>query len=487
MLNPEEVKRLMDLNPKLHPQSYDQIGQLSPISPYVIGRQATINIGTIGHVSHGKTTVVRAISGVNTIKSSEEMKNNITMKLGYANTKIYRCPKCPEPYCYQSYGSQADDEKPCPNKIADPENPDNEIICHQTMLLLRHISFVDCPGHDNLMAIMLTGAAVMDAALLLIAGNMPCPQPQTSEHLAAVDIMDLNRIIILQNKIDLVFNREGEAMNNYQQIRNFIRGTKAENSPIIPISAQFKYNVEVVLQYLVSYIPVPMRDLTSNPRFMIVRSFDVNKPGCPIEKLTGGIAGGSILAGVLKVGDEIEIRPGICSKNPETNEVTYTPIVSTVVTMRTEDNELLYAIPGGLIAVGLKVDPFLTKRDALVGNLMGHRGLLPEIFITLQIKYSLLRRLIGVRSESSNTSNDSIQKIAKDETLMINVGTTSMGCKVTGVNSAEGVIKVELTKGVCTSVGDKVALSRRINNKFRLIGWGEIVKGKRYKGGDDKD
>ena len=54
---------------------------------------------------------------------------------------------------------------------------------------MRHLSFVDCPGHDILMATMLTGAAVMDAALLLVAGNMSCPQPQTSEHLAAVEIM----------------------------------------------------------------------------------------------------------------------------------------------------------------------------------------------------------------------------------------------------------------------------------------------------------
>ena len=75
--------------------------------------------------------------------------------------------------------------------------------CNGTMTLLRHVSFVDCPGHDVLMATMLNGAAVMDAALLLIAGNEPCPQPQTSEHLAAVEIMKLKNIIILQNKIGI--------------------------------------------------------------------------------------------------------------------------------------------------------------------------------------------------------------------------------------------------------------------------------------------
>merc|ERR1712187_775362 len=101
--------------------------------------------------------------------------------------------------------------------------------------LERHLSFVDCPGHDILMATMLNGAAVMDAALLLIAGNEPCPQPQTSEHLAAVEIMQLRQILILQNKIDLV--KEDQAIAQQQDIRRFVEGTVAADAPIIPISA----------------------------------------------------------------------------------------------------------------------------------------------------------------------------------------------------------------------------------------------------------
>ena len=96
------------------------------------------------------------------------------------------------------------------------------------MCLLRHVSFVDCPGHDILMATMLNGAAVMDAALLLIAGNEPCPQPQTSEHLAAIEIMKLQHIIILQNKVDLM--KESAAEEHYQSIKKFIKGM----SPLRP-------------------------------------------------------------------------------------------------------------------------------------------------------------------------------------------------------------------------------------------------------------
>jgi translation initiation factor 2 subunit 3 len=173
--------------------------------------------------------------------------------------------------------------------------------------------FVDCPGHDILMSTMLSGAAVMDAALLLIAGNETCPQPQTSEHLAAIEIMKLDKIIILQNKVDLV--RQEAAEEHYKSILKFIRGTVARNSPIIPISAQLKFNIDAVLDAIVHTIPIPVRDFTKDPHMIIIRSFDVNKPGAEIDDLKGGVAGGSILHGVLKLGDEIEIRPGIVTRD----------------------------------------------------------------------------------------------------------------------------------------------------------------------------
>lgn len=470
----EPSKKPQKLKADLGVQSFDQIPTLQTNSLCVISRQATINIGTIGHVSHGKTTVVKAISGVNTIRFTEEMKQNITIQLGYANTKIYKCPKCPEPQCYKSYGSGKEISPSCDNQVQTEGAPAGQ--CGQKLSLLRHISFVDCPGHDNLMATMLTGAAVIDAALLLIAGNLECPQPQTSEHLAALDIMDLNSIIILQNKVDLIFRNEGEAARNYRQIVDFIKGTRAENSPIIPISAQFKYNIDVVLQYLVNYIPTPIRDLQSSPQFMVVRSFDVNKPGFPIEELSGGIVGGSILKGILKVGDEIEIRPGILNKKEASGNMTYKPIVSKIVSMNAEENELQYAIPGGLIGIGLTIDPYLTKRDYLVGRLLGHKGTLPAVYSELNVKYQLLNRLLGVQNRGQGS--DVIQGLQKGDILMINVGTTSSGCEVIKINSKEGIILVELNKPVCASIGDKVALSKRNQNKFRLIGWGKIQKGK---------
>jgi len=460
----EEVATVTTGQPHLAKQDLSKldINKLNPLSPEVISRQATINIGTIGHVAHGKSTVVKALSGVQTVRFKNELERNITIKLGYANAKIFRCEneRCPRPTCYISGSSSKDDSFPCirPN-------------CSGRFRLVRHVSFVDCPGHDILMATMLNGAAVMDAALLLIAGNESCPQPQTSEHLAAIEIMKLKHILILQNKIDLV--KESQAKEQYDQILKFVQGTVAEGAPVIPISAQLKYNIEVIAEYVVNKIPIPMRDFTSEPRLIIIRSFDVNKPGCEVEDLKGGVAGGSILRGVLTVGQEIEVRPGLVSKDNE-GKLTCKPIRSRIVSLFAEQNELMYAVPGGLIGVGTMIDPTLSRADRMVGQVLGGVNALPEIFIELEISYFLLRRLLGVRTEGDK-KGAKVQKLSKNEVLMVNIGSLSTGGRVLAVKA--DLAKISLTNPVCTEVGEKIALSRRVEKHWRLIGWGQIRRG----------
>ncbi|XP_075242763.1 eukaryotic translation initiation factor 2 subunit 3, Y-linked-like [Convolutriloba macropyga] len=437
------------------------IDALTPLTPEVISRQATINIGTIGHVAHGKSTLVKSISGVQTVRFKNELVRNITIKLGYANAKIYKCDgKCPSPDCYRSCSSDMRDVFPCA-----------AVGCGGNYRLVRHVSFVDCPGHDILMATMLNGAAIMDAALLLIAGNEPCPQPQTSEHLAAIEIMKLKHIIILQNKIDLV--RDTAAKEQYQEILEFVRGTVAAEAPIVPISAQLKYNVDVVCQYLCEKVPVPTRVFNLPAKLIIIRSFDVNKPGSEVDDLKGGVAGGSILQGVLKVGQEVEIRPGIVRKG-ENNQMVCTPIKTLVLSLFAEKNDLQYAVPGGLLGVGTKIDPTLCRGDRMVGQVLGAVGTLPDIFIELEISFYLLRRLLGVRVEGKE-KGAKVQKLTKNEMLMVNIGSLSAKARVVAVKA--DLAKFVLTTPVCTEIGEKIALSRRIEKNFRLIGWGQIRKG----------
>ncbi|KAI6693033.1 hypothetical protein NL676_020743 [Syzygium grande] len=417
------------------------VTKLHPLSPEVISRQATINIGTIGHVAHGKSTVVKAISGVQTVRFKNELERNITIKLGYANAKIYKCEdeRCPRPMCYKAYGSGKEDSPMC--DVPGFEN------CR--MKLLRHVSFVDCPGHDILMATMLNGAAIMDGALLLIAANESCPQPQTSEHLAAVEIMRLQHIIILQNKIDLI--QENVAINQHEAIEKFIQGTVADGAPVVPISAQLKYNIDVVCEYIVKKIPIPERNFISPPNMIVIRSFDVNKPGFEVDEIRGGVAGGSILRGVLKVNQMIEVRPGIVVKDASGN-TRCTPIYSRIVSLFAEQNELQFAVPGGSWGGWIS----------------------PEIFVELEVNFFLLRRLLGVRTIGSERQGK-VSKLAKGEILMLNIGSMSTGARVIAVKN--DLAKLQLTSPVCTSKGEKIALSRRVESHWRLIGWGQIQAG----------
>ena len=433
---------------------------LTPLTPEVISRQATINIGTIGHVAHGKSTLVKAISGVQTVRFKNELIRNITIKLGYANAKIYRCdgPR-EEPGNYRSKGSSTPDEFEEDGK---------------RWKLQRHVSFVDCPGHDILMATMLNGAAVMDAAMLLIAGNESCPQPQTSEHLAAVEIMRLKNIIILQNKVDLVTHEN--ALKQHKEIKDFVSGTVADGAPIIPISAVLRFNIDVVCEYIARHLPIPTRVFTGFPRLIVIRSFDVNKPGTEVKDLRGGIAGGSILSGVLKNGEEIEVRPGIVSKDADGN-MKCCPIYSRIVTLYAEANDLTYAVPGGLIGVGTQIDPTLTRADRLVGQVLGLKDHLPDVFTEVEISYYLLRRLLGVKTQEGS-KQAKVTKLSKAEVLMINIGSVSTGGKVTkvfesekgGSEKGECIARILLTQPVCTQESEKIALSRRVDKHWRLIG-----------------
>src|SRR6056297_1651573 len=251
-------------------------------------RQPEVNIGLVGHVDHGKTTLVRALSGEWTDQHSEEMKRGISIRLGYADATLRRCPDCDEPECYTV-------AEQCPEHGTETE-------------ILRTVSFVDAPGHETLMATMLSGASLMDGAVLVVSANEPVPQPQTEEHLMALDIIGIDNIVIAQNKVDLV--DADTARNNYEQIKEFVAGTVAEDAPIVPVSAGQEVNLDLLIQAIEEEIPTPDRDPDADPRMHVARSFDINKPGTTANELAGGVLGGSLVQGELEVGDEIEIRPG---------------------------------------------------------------------------------------------------------------------------------------------------------------------------------
>ena len=406
-------------------------------------KQPEVNIGTIGHVDHGKTTLVQALSGVWASRHSEELKRGITIKLGYADMPIYKCPRCETPRNYSN--------KPvCLN-------------CTSEATFVRTISFVDAPGHEALMATMLSGAAIMDGAILVIAADEPCPQPQTREHLAAAEAIGIRNIIIVQNKIDIV--DEKRALKSYEEIKTFIKGTVAENAPIIPVSAQRGINIDVLLNAIEEIIPTPKRDETKDPLMYIIRSFDVNKPGTPIEQLEGGIIGGTISQGKFAVGEEIEIRPGISTERE--GRTVYDPLISEIVSLHAGERSVKEAHCGGLVGVGTLLDPSYSKADGLTGNIAGKTGCLPPTLTELTLETHVLERAVGTKELLK------VERINLDETLLLHIGAAVNLGKVTASKSNN--IKIKLNRPVCAQPGSRVAISRKITARWRLIGYGIMV------------
>ncbi|MBS7614155.1 translation initiation factor IF-2 subunit gamma [Candidatus Bathyarchaeota archaeon] len=403
-------------------------------------QQPEVNIGTIGHVDHGKTTLVESLTGVWSSRHSEELKRGITIKLGYADAVVYRCPKCESPRNYST-------QETCPR-------------CGSKGEYVRALSFVDAPGHEALMATMLSGAAVMDGVILVIAADEPCPQPQTREHLAAIEIVGINKIVIAQNKVDLV--DKARALKSYQEIKAFTKGTVAEKAPVIPISAQNQVNIDLLLYMLEKHIPTPIRDPAKPPRLHVVRSFDVNKPGTPIDNLVGGVIGGSIYQGVFRVGEEIEIRPGITK--PQSSS--YEPLFTEIVSLHAGGRQVKEAYCGGLVGVGTLLDPSLTKADGLIGNIVGKPGTLPQTRLEMSLEFHLFERAVGTK-EMLN-----VEGINVGEFLLLDVGTAPTVGKV--VTKKKDVAELQLTRPVCAEDNARVAVSRKIGGRWRLIGFGII-------------
>ncbi|WP_373189995.1 translation initiation factor IF-2 subunit gamma [Halolamina sp.] len=402
--------------------------------------QPEVNIGLVGHVDHGKTTLVQALSGSWTDKHSEEMKRGISIRLGYADTTLRRCPDEEAPECYTV------------KETCDEHDVDTEPV--------RTVSFVDAPGHETLMATMLSGAAIMDGAVLVVSATEDVPQAQTEEHLMALDIIGIENVVIAQNKVDLVDKER--AMDNYEQIQEFVKGTVAEDAPVVPISAQQEVNIDLLIDALETEIPTPDRDPDDDSRMFVARSFDINRPGTTADSLLGGVVGGSLVQGTLSTDDELEIRPG--REVDEGGQSEWQPMETTVRSIQAGGHPVEDASPGGLLGVGTGLDPSYTKGDALAGQVAGEPGTLPPTLEGFEMDVELLDRVVGEGEE--------VEEISTGEPLMLTVGTATTVGAVTSARSGE--CEVSLKRPVCADPGAKIAINRRVGARWRLIGIGTL-------------
>jgi len=243
-----------------------------------------------------------------------------------------------------------------------------------------------------------------------------------------------------------------------------VKGTIAEKAPIIPMSAHHEVNVDTLIETIEKVIPSRKFDENKPAKMFIARSFDVNQPGSTPDKFVGGVVGGTLLQGKLKVGDEIEVRPGRQAGAGTKTE--WVDIESTIRSLHTGGQSRKEVRPGGLIAVGTNLDPFLTKSDSLVGRVVGPPKTLPPMLARISVEFHLLERVVGTAEDLK------VDDVKTGEPLMISVGTATTVGVVT--SAREGHADMNLKIPVAAEPGQRIAVSRRIGGKWRLIGHGVL-------------
>lgn len=413
--------------------------------------QPTINIGVLGHVSFGKSTFTRQVTGTNTVIHSKEKKRGQTFNLGYANCKIYRCPKCEAPKSYQFKASD-DSYLKCKH-------------CQEILELLHHVSFIDCPGHNALMEIMLGGTSVMHYTIIIediTSDNIVAPQ--TMEHLMASEILQVPNICVCLNKIDC--SNKKLVTTRIERIKEELDGTIAGKSSVIPISAAFKINLDVIAEFIAKSIKVKDHKKEKKCEMIITRSFDTNRQG-PVSKLVGGVAGGSIMNGKLNVGDDCSILPGLMKTGGTTWN--YCPLNTKISKIMTGKTELDYADPGGLIAVQLGIDAALTAKNRLSGNIIVKGKSDLRVFQELSLKCTFMR---------SSIVSKELVKVKENDIITINCNSSKTNAMIVTKNKRNLYVKL-MNKPIICNLDSVIAISRSSKGSGpRLIGMGIVTDGK---------
>lgn len=412
--------------------------------------QPVLSIGMIGHVSNGKSSIVRSLTGKVTGTHTAEQVRNITIKLGYANAKIFKCNICDPPECYKSVSSEVINL--------------NCEFCEEPMQLTTHVSFVDVPGHNSLMTTMLNGTCVMDYTILVEAlNNKELPAPQTMEHITATTVTKTPNKIICLNKLDLIGKEEVKIKT--KELLDKLKNTIVANSYLIPVSATFNANMDVLCE-CISNLKIPERNLHKPFKMSIVRTFNINRPGIKIQDMKGGVIGGKLIEGILHVNDNVYIKPGYVFKNE--NKWHFHPLKAKILSLKSDNVSLDKIIPGGLIAVQLDIDPALTSDDKLIGNVL--------LCEKEKDNYQVFENITIVFTPCTTNSQD--YKLVVGNEVNINSDACNSVCAITKINTDEVELHLKM-KPLCTQLGEKITLSSIANHDsgIKILGDGHIIKG----------
>lgn len=392
-----------------------------------IENQPIINIGMLGSVSDGKSTTVHGLTNIKTQRHSEEMKRNITIKPGYANMKIY---------------------------------DDNGTLNTETGELVHHVSFIDCPGHYQLIVTMMSCIRLMDGIILVVSAAEPIDKkPQLIQHIMSIKMSGIKNVIVLLNKLDLV--KKSVAKERYNDLCKVLIKYEINPKAIIPVSMNHKIGTENILKNIMKFMGPELSQsrITQSPTFMISRSFDINRVNIKYDDIIGGVIGGSLTGGSFKIGDEIEILPGIISKNQE-GEIIYKPHYTKIISLKSETTELSNIGPGGLIGIGTNIDPFYCKNDSMIGMIAGLKGNMPSVYTEITIKYNTI------------TFSDYKWNKFKSMPVIIIVGTNNIDGKI--IDFDDDYVSLKLNKPACIPINSIIILCNKTADGFNISAYGYI-------------
>ena len=447
---------------KLGSEATALAGAGPPMPPQpVFEPKGQIIVGLIGHVAHGKSSIIKMLTGKSTMTFREERLANATIKLGYADACIYRSIQSVRGRrrFYMTGGSVP---------VRGPAHPDTGEACE----FVRKVSFIDCPGHDKYTTTMAVGTTVMDAAIIVVAANEDFPQAQTLEHYKILKERKIRseNIIVVHNKIDLVGPQALVHLNG-------IRKLFGQEASVIPCCAVQGTNKEALISSVVS-LPEPVCNVSLEipPVFRVIRSFDINKkrkPGDAGTPATGGVVGGAVLQGVIYRGDEITLFPGLIRKRARGDdddeggggEAYYEPVRVRITRLTSEGRDVDIARPGALVGMETNLPPHLAKGDRLVGQVSGEVGRNLDLFVTSLV----LANVVSNRDSEGRKA----KKVKEGDKLLVMAGARQAYATVT--KAEKSTLQLTLEAPISVPPLERVSLHRiDSSGTCRIVAWGTV-------------
>jgi translation initiation factor 2 subunit 3 len=406
--------------------------------------QPIINLGTLGSVSDGKSTLIEKLTGIKTQRHSSEKKRNITIKSGYANLKIWECIEC--------------------NNLLSTSSNFNEVTCkycENNCKIVHHLSFVDCPGHSELILTMMGSVSLMKGGIIIVSASESLDKkPQLIQHLLAAKLANITKLIICFNKLDLV-SKELAIQRKYDLDELLI---KLDIKPYIIIPTAFNKSLGInnILKSIMHLFPI--NEINNNKEesfFRITRSFDINKPGIAWSNISGGVLGGSLINGELNIGDNVEVRPGILSKSKD-GKYNNQPIITKILSLESDNIIIENIKSGGLVAIGTDIDPYYCKNDMLSGNILGKIGTLPNVYHDLKVEYTVLDNFDGKWDPKNG------------DTIYLQIGNISCESRLLKFNN--NIMNFQLIKPICIENNIKILVCKKIEGILNIVGYCTLIQ-----------